>query len=151
MSFWSYLKGGKYDFRSKLYSQRKARREEIALAVKNNNITFDKSNFSQAIDIDNIDALANMKLDALEKGKSSARDVYDLGFIITHKQEVLSSKTTKRFMEKFTNIDFVDFLLVNESVFKGDGILDVGDLFDSILRLKKGIKNIDKEVKKDLT
>jgi len=121
---------------------------KIEVSLRNNNTTLNKHNFLGKIDIYDIDSLANMKLYAFEN-RTTARDVYDLGYILFDKHSDLSYKTKKRFIQKFSDTDFVDFLLVSEPAFKEDSILTEDDLFESVTRLRKGISEIQK-TKKDL-
>ncbi len=120
---------------------------KIEISLRNKNISADKKKIIGNVGIYSIDELANMKLDAIEN-RSVARDVYDLGYIANFKNSELSIKTKKRFLKKFGDIDFVDFLLSNEAAFKEDNILNETDLFESIARLTKGIDKIQKEKEK---
>ena len=106
-----------------------------------NNAEFQGKNLMGNISIYSLDALANMKMDAFEN-RTTARDIFDLGFIVYHKQDELSSKTKNRFLDKFGKVDFVDLLLSSELTFKEDNILTEGDLFESIARLRKGIGHL---------
>jgi predicted nucleotidyltransferase component of viral defense system len=82
-----------------------------------------------------------MKLDAFEN-RTTARDLFDLGYILYEKYNELTPKTKERFLKTFKDVDFIDLLLSREAAFKEDSILTESDLFESITRLKKGIESV---------
>ena len=114
---------------------------KLEVSLRDSNYSYDKKPFLNKMSIYTIDALSNMKLDAFEN-RTTARDLFDLGFILYEKHNELTPKTKERFLKTFKDVDFIDLLLSRESAFKEDSILSESDLFESITRLKKGIESV---------
>jgi len=114
---------------------------KLEVSLRDSNYSYDKKPFLNKMSIYTIDALSNMKLDAFEN-RTTARDLFDLGFILYEKHNELTTKTKERFLKTFKNVDFIDLLLSREAAFKEDSILSESDLFESITRLKKGIESV---------
>lgn len=115
---------------------------KIEVSLRKHNNSYDKKDFIDNMSIYSLDALANMKLDAFEN-RTTARDLFDLGYILYFKNCDLTQKTKERFLKAFGETDFIDLLLSREMTFKEDNILGESDLFETINRLKKGIDKIN--------
>ncbi len=141
-----YLKGGKYDFRSKSYTENKTYRERVQSYLEDGNYfnssffqrgnnDFVKTNFENITNTDDINSSVMMRLSAIES-RTNARDLYDIASILDQHSKSLHPKTSKAIYQRFKNVDFSKLLIYFEAAFEADENLSDADLFESIVRIK---------------
>ncbi len=145
-----YLKGGKYDFRSKSYTESNAYRKRVRSYLEEgsyfngsffqrDNDEFIKTNFENS-ENDHINSLAMMKLSAIES-RTTASDLYDIASIVNKHSESLDPKVTKAIYDRFKNVDFRRLLIYFESAFEADENLSEIDLLESTKWLVDWLSN----------
>ena len=144
--FKDYLKGGKYDFRSKSYTENKTYRERVQSCLENgsyfdgsffqiDNNDFAKTNFENITNTDDINSSVMMKLSAIGN-RTNAKDLYDIASILDEYPKSLDPKISKAIYHRFKNVDFSKLLIYFEAAFEADGNLSEADLLESIVRIK---------------
>jgi len=141
-----YLKGGKYDFMSKSYIERKSylRRVQSYLEdgsyfngsfFQRDNDSITKINFENTHYTNDINSLAMAKLSAIES-RTTARDLYEIAGIVDKHSKSLDPKVSKAIYDRFKNANFTELLVYFKPAFDADESLKESDLFESIVRLK---------------
>jgi len=115
----------------------------------------DTKNLINNMRVYTINKIVNLKLDAMAN-RTTARDLYDIAFIVDKYDNQLSNRTKRRLASKFNYNEFMDLAIAYENTFYEDKILNESALFKSITRLSEKIPvikkslEIDRESKVDL-
>jgi len=144
--FKNYLHGGKYDFKSKSYTENKAYQRKVQSYLddrsyfngsffKRENSNFTKTNFKNISNANDINSLAMRKLMAIEN-RTLAKDLYDISFIIAKYSNNLDPKISKAIYYRFKNVDFIKLLVYFKPAFEADKSLNEAELFESIVQIK---------------